>query len=115
MTRRQNTSPEGRHIRHVVKLTDSEAKVIHERAEQADVTPARYMVQAALDQAPAANPAVLVDLLLGMRRQITGEATNLNQLARAANEGTWFESDISEAARTSAATNTKLQELLDRF
>lgn len=115
MTKRQNSSPAGRHIRHVVKLTDEEARTIHQRASEADVTPARYMVQAALDATPESNPQVLVDLLLGLRRQIVGEATNLNQLARAANEDVWFEKDISEAAQTASATNTKLQELLERF
>lgn len=115
MTRRQNSSPQGRHVRHVVKLTAEEAGVIHERANEANVTPARYMVEAALGTAPAANPQVLIDLLLGIRRQITGETTNLNQLARAANSDTWFAEDITEAISTSVATNTKLQELLDRI
>jgi hypothetical protein len=115
MTRRQNSSPEGRHIRHVVKLTQSEADVIHEHAQAAGVTPARYLVQTALGNAPTGDRQVVIDLLLGIRRQITGEATNLNQLARAANEDVWFESDIAAAAKVATATNTKLQELLERF
>lgn len=115
MSRRQLSTPEGRPNRHVVKLTDAEEKVLSERAGAAGVTIPRYLVEAATGDAPAADRQVVLDVLLGIRRQIVGEATNLNQLARAANEGVHFESDIAEAARVAKATNTKLTEVLERM
>lgn len=114
MSRRQLSTPEGRPNRHVVKLTDAEEALLRERSEAAGVTIPRYLVETATGTAPTADRQVMVDLLLGIRRQVAGEATNLNQLARAANEEVWFESDIAEAARVATATNTKLTEVLER-
>ena len=115
MSRRQLSTPEGRPNRHVVKLTDAEEALLTERAGAAGVTIPRYLVESATGTAPTADRQVVLDVLLGIRRQVIGEATNLNQLARAANEGVVFESDIAEAARVSTATNTKLTEVLERL
>lgn len=115
MARRQSSIPEGRPNRHVVRLTNEEEQLLCERAGAAGVTIPRYLVEAATTGAPTADRQVAIDLLMGIRRQIQGEATNLNQLARAANEDVFFQDDISEACRVAANTNTKLQEVIGRL
>lgn len=115
MARRQSSTPEGRPHRHVVRLTDEEETDICGRAAAAGVTVSRYLVQAARDNTPSVDMLLVVDLLLGLNRQIVGEATNLNQLARAANEDVWFETEIAQAARTAHDTNTRLTEVLEKL
>jgi hypothetical protein len=69
-----------------VRLNDDEYARIRARAEAAGVSPPRLLVELALlGPAGASERNATKTALLGVRRQIIGVATNINQLARWAN------------------------------
>lgn len=98
-------------IRHVVKVTPQEEKLLQLKANATGVTIARLLADTALGTTPQVKNKVAVSELFALRRQIQGEATNLNQLTRDANGGTFFQTELLEAI----AAVTALNERLDRW
>lgn len=84
--RRENVAG-GRPHTHGVRVTDEEEAVLVRLAEEQHVTVPRLLVESALSRAgetPSARREAMAKLF-EMRRQLAGIATNVNQLARAAN------------------------------
>lgn len=107
MSARKN-EPGGRSIRHVVRVTPQQEKLLQVKANALSVTVSRLLLEAALGSTPAVKNTVMLGELSGIRRQISGEATNLNQLVRDANSGTVFETEIREALAAIKVLNEKL-------
>jgi hypothetical protein len=76
-----------------VRVTSEEEAVLQARADAAGVTVARLFSECALGNAPNPSRRVIVSELFGVRRQIQGADTNLNQLARSANSGVFVTDD----------------------
>ena len=86
-TGRRRANAAGRTVRRVVKLTPAEDAELERRADAAGVTVARLLVESATGSAPTPDRRVIVSELMGLRRQVQGIGTNVNQLAHAANAG----------------------------
>lgn len=112
MERRTNAKGEDR-IRHVVKVTPAEEKLLQIKANQTGVTVARLLAEAALGTVPQVKNRVAVSELFAIRRQIQGEATNLNQLTRDANGGAFFQTELTAAIAAVNALNEKLDAWLE--
>jgi hypothetical protein len=83
---RQARDPEGRHCRIYVRVTEDERARIEARAAASGVTAPRLLVELALlGPAGATERHAINTAMLGVRRQIVGMATNINQLAKWAN------------------------------
>jgi len=85
--RRRANVPGGRHHSHVVRVTPEEEGQLVQRAEAQRVSVPRLMIESALSdmgETPTQRRAAMSELF-AFRRQLTGLATNVNQLARAAN------------------------------
>jgi hypothetical protein len=83
---RQARDPDGRHCRIYVRVTEEERARIEARAAASGVTAPRLLVELALlGPAGATERHAVNAAMLGMRRQIVGMATNINQLAKWAN------------------------------
>lgn len=87
----------GKTHRHVVKVTDAEELQLQDKAAQLGVTVSRFLADTALGTVPVVKNKVAVTELFGIRRQVIGEATNLNQLVMESNSGTVFEAEILAA------------------
>lgn len=107
--------------RHVitVRVTDAELEAISTRAIGAGVSRQRLMVEAALARVDEAGPAMtaserraLVVELLAARRQVAGLATNINQIAKAANSG-HPPDDLATALRAIHRTLERLDTAVD--
>ena len=83
---RQRRAPQGRDRVVHVRVTPEEEETIRRRAAAAGVTAPQLLVElAVLGEAGASERRAHNRLLLDLRRQVVGMATNLNQLARWAN------------------------------
>ena len=83
---RQRRAMDGRHSVIKVRVTAAEDEAIRARAAAAGVSAPRLLVElATLGQAGASERRAANRLLLDLRRQVVGVATNLNQLAHWAN------------------------------
>ena len=72
--------------KYIVRLTDEEYARVKARADAAGVSVPRLLVElATLGPAGATERNATKAAMLGVRRQIIGMATNLNQLAKWAN------------------------------
>jgi hypothetical protein len=84
--KRQPRDPQGRRQAVHVRVTEDEWARIKARADAAGISPPRLLVELALlGPAGASERNAAKTALLGVRRQIIGVATNINQLARWAN------------------------------
>ncbi|MGH9089762.1 MAG: MobC family plasmid mobilization relaxosome protein [Acidimicrobiales bacterium] len=79
--------PSGRHRQVGVRLSDAELDELRYRAEDAGVSPQRYLMEAALGggTATAAARRRRVDEFGFLTRQLVRLGTNVNQLAKVAN------------------------------
>ncbi len=111
MSARKN-EPGGRSIRHVVRVTPAQEKLLQMKANATSVTVSRLLLEAALGSTPAVKNTVMLGELSGIRRQIAGEANNLNQLVRDANSGTVFETDIRMSLAAIETLNERLNQWL---
>jgi len=85
-TKRLLRDAAGRHRVIYLRLTEDEDERIRSRAAAAGVSPQRLLVELALlGPAGATERHAVNTSMLGVRRQIIGMATNLNQLAKWAN------------------------------
>jgi hypothetical protein len=82
--------------RHVVLVTDDQEFQLQELARVQNLTVARLLVDTTLGVKPPPSKVVATELA-GLRRLFAGEATNLNQIARAANSGS-YDSEAFDAA-----------------
>ena len=85
--RRRANAPDGRPREHKVRVSAHEEALLQLLAEREQVTVPRLLVEAALARGgdtPTERRATLVELF-GVRRQLAGLATNVNQIAHAVN------------------------------
>ena len=94
-----------------VRLDDVEAEELARRAAGAGVSGPRYLVEAALlggRQTVSERRAVLAAFMVA-KRQVSGAATNLNQLARVANSTGKVPAEVLEAAERMGRTVEALE------
>lgn len=86
LRRQRRANRAGRTFRHEVWMTAEERSLLSAMAEQQGVTVPRLLVESALAgrDTPAGRREAL-RRVFAMQRTLTGMATNINQLARAAN------------------------------
>jgi len=84
---RRTRHPSGRHVRMSLRLSPAENADVRRLALAAGVSPQRFLLEAALHGGPVtvAERRRRVDELGFITRQLVGLATNVNQLAKAAN------------------------------
>lgn len=90
-----------RSVRHVVMVTDDQEFQLQELARAQNLTVARLLVDTTLGAKPPSSKVAATELQ-GLRRLFAGEATNLNQIARAANSGA-FDPEAFDAALATIA------------
>lgn len=86
--KRQPTVAGGRKNRVRVQLSDADLEVISARAAAEGLTVSHYLVRSALGAPPVSDRAVLIELA-GVRQLIRSATGNLNQVAKAANSGSY--------------------------
>ena len=98
-------------------MTEAEWVELHRQAEAAKVTVARYLVESALlpDRQTVPQRHALIATLLAARRQVSGAATNLNQLARVANSTGRVPLEVTEAADRMARGVDELEDVAGRL
>jgi hypothetical protein len=94
-----------------VSLTEAQFAELRRLAEAENVTPARLLVERAFG-APAVNNKVVATELMGLRRLLVNDSTNINQAARAANSGS-FHPEVWEELR--GAVKARNEALADRY
>lgn len=101
--RRANVTGGRATVRTEVKLSEDEAAVLRERADEQGVTLPRLLVEAALaagGETPTERRDAITELF-ALRRDIAGHLNNVNQLAKHANtDGVFPEQAFQIAART---------------
>jgi hypothetical protein len=102
----------GRPHRYELHLSDAENEAIKDRARQHCVTLQRYLVESALG-APTISSKTVLRELSGIRRIVSGEANNINQIAHAANVGSMPEPEELDAIRV--AVEEQLRLLQEQF
>ena len=112
---RRRANAAGRTVRRVVKLTPDEDAELERRADAAGVTVARLLVESATGSAPTPDRRVIVSELMGLRRQVQGIGTNVNQLAHAANAGVVLGRDeLADAAAAVVEALAAIERALTR-
>lgn len=86
--KRQPNVPGGRKNRVRVQLSDQELAILEERAAAEGLTVSHFLVRAGLGAPPVSDRAVLLELA-GVKRLVNTATSNLNQVARAANSGSY--------------------------
>lgn len=86
--KRQPNVRGGRKNRVRVQLSDEELAVLEARAQAEGLTLSHYLVRQALGAPPISDRAVLLEFL-GIKRLVNTATSNLNQVARAANSGSY--------------------------
>ena len=112
--RRQARDPDGRHCRIYVRVTEDELARIRARAAASGVSaPCLLAELALLGPAGATERRAVNTAMLGIRRQIIGMATNLNQLARWANTRERLPADLEVTLAAVTRIETKVVEVLE--
>lgn len=63
----------GKDIRHVVRVTAAEERILTAKADAVGVTVARFLADSALGTVPVVRPRVAVNELFAIRRQLLGK------------------------------------------
>lgn len=96
-----------------VWFNDEEMLSLLERAGALGWTAARYLAEIGLGTVPTARRRASLTELAAVRRQIQGEAANLNQVAHRANEGRWIPAEVFAAVARVDALNVQLGDLIE--
>lgn len=112
---RRRRKPGGRSKQINVKVSIDEHEQLAARAAEAGVSVPRFMVESALGGGvkPSQRRAVIASCLAA-RRQVTGAASNLNQLARWANTIESYPPGTERTAEALADALEHLGEVLER-
>lgn len=112
--RRREPVAGGRPHRIVLRLSDAEHALLQSRADAAEVTVQRLVVDAASGD-PSSLRRLMAGELMGCRRLLTNATGNVNQIARALNSGVPVSRDVVERNLDQlAAAVTRLDAHLDR-
>ena len=110
----------GRSFVHKVKVREDEHVMLVALANARDVTVSRLLLESALALADDRNVAVtkaereaMQDELYTLRRQISGIATNLNQMAHHVNATGEFSAGIAPMAARAVASLDELSQVLE--
>lgn len=106
----------GRRFRHVVKTTDLEEAELVVLAERHGVTVSRLLLQSALEigqQDVLPERRRVIDELFRLRRDLAGEAVNLNQIAHHANESGEVRGNVADTLAAVRACAEQVNETLE--
>lgn len=104
---RQKNKPPGKRFVHQVKVTEQEEALLKAKADKLNVTIVRLLVDTALGKSAYMQRKVVSTELFGIRRELQGLATNVNQMARLANS-TQEASDLTLVVQEIAALNERI-------
>jgi len=113
--RRRAKEPGGRVHRHYVRVSPEEEGRLLARAGAQGVSVPRLLVESALreeDPFPEGRREAIAELLR-LSRALGGLATNVNQIARVANESGVVPPDAAPAIREARITIARIGQLLD--
>ncbi len=110
--RRQVKIKGGRVVRYDVRVTPEVHQELQDRANTEGVSIPKLLVDTTLGTPPVEAKTVLRELA-GVRRIVSGEAVNLNQIAHAANVGNMPEPEELDAVRAAIERQNEL--LTERF
>jgi hypothetical protein len=112
---RQGNAPARRH-RHVVKLTDNQERALTGRAERANMTPVRFLVESAL----AAEVGLTweerrqwLTALMGIQRVVAGIGNNTNQVAKILNSDGDSDYDLAAVAANAYRVLSRVDEAVE--
>jgi hypothetical protein len=95
-------------------LTEAEDAVLQVRAAAAGVTVAALLAEAGLGQLAAPDRRAVISELFAIRRHVAGMATNVNELAAAANSEVFVSAaQVSEVLDQWSALRDRLDAVLD--
>lgn len=107
--------PGGRNVgRYIVKTDAAEDAALQKNAAAAGMTVARYLRETALGTVPQVKDTLAIHELQGIRRQVSGVANNLNQLAAIANSGMRWEDEIGLTLAEVNSASHKIDRYLSR-
>ncbi len=111
--RQQNKGQGKRHI-HQVKVSEQEEAILKDKASKLNVSVVKLLVDSTLGKNQYLQRRALVTELSGLRRELQGVTTNLNQMARFANTTGQAPSqeELEEALSRLAPVQDKLWEVL---
>lgn len=109
--RRLSRVPGGRTKQVRVSLTEAQFEELMRRAQAENITPARLLLEKAFG-APEVNNKVVTTELMGLRRLLVNDSTNINQAAKAANSGA-LHPEVWEELR--GAIKARNEALSDRY
>lgn len=112
--KRQPTVVGGRKNRVRVQLSDADLEAITARARAEGLTVSHYLVRAALGAPPVSDRAVLLELA-GVRTLIRSATANLNQVAKAANSGSYDVDAHDGAVGQVGAAVKRLNEVVHKY
>lgn len=112
--RRQPNVRGGRKNRVRVQLTDDEMAVLDQRADAEGLSVPHYLVRTALGAPPISDRAVMFEIM-GIRRSIQTAANNLNQVARAANSGSYDEQAHDDAIGLITTATKRLNAAVSKY
>ena len=111
--RRQPNVPGGRKNRVRVQLSDDELRQIEARAAAENLTVSHYLVRTALGAPPVSSRAVLLELS-GLKRVVATATSNLNQVAKQANSGSYDQVAHDAAVARIDGAAKRLNSALDK-
>lgn len=115
--RRRANAPGGRRKQHFVRVTPEEDEKLSCLAEQAGVSVPRLLIESTLTRPTdpsSMEQQAIIDELYGLRRQITGIAVNVNQIAHATNATLERQAGETAALAATMSTLDEIRQALDR-
>lgn len=112
--KRQPNVSGGRKNRVRVQLSDADLAVISARAAAEGLTVAHFLVRAALGGPPISDRAVMLEFM-GIKRVLSTATSNLNQVARAANSGSYDVDAHDGAVGQVEVASKRLNEAIDKW